>query len=107
MKVGFIGLGIMGKPMAGHLIKDGFETYLLDLNRDAVNELAALGGHACDSNKEIAEKSDVIITMLPAAKHVSQVLFGENGIADNAKPNTIVIDMSSISSADAQAFTNK
>jgi 2-hydroxy-3-oxopropionate reductase len=107
MKVGFIGLGIMGKPMAGHLIKDGFETYLLDLNRDAVNELTALGGHACDSNKEIAEKSDVIITMLPAAKHVSGVLFGENGIAANAKPNTIVIDMSSISSADAQTFANK
>jgi len=107
MKVGFIGLGIMGKPMAGHLIKDGFETFLLDLNRDAVNELVALGGHACDSNKEIAENSDVIITMLPAAKHVSDVLFSESGIVKNAKPNTIIIDMSSISSADAQSFADK
>jgi len=107
MKVGFIGLGIMGKPMAGHLIKDGFETFLLDLNRDAVNELVAQGGHACDSNKEIAENSDVIITMLPAAKHVSDVLFSESGIAKNAKPNTIIIDMSSISSAEAQSFADK
>ncbi|WEG12458.1 2-hydroxy-3-oxopropionate reductase [Pullulanibacillus sp. KACC 23026] len=107
MKVGFIGLGIMGKPMASHLIKNGFETYLLDLNKTAVNELAAQGGYACNSNKEIAEKSDVIITMLPAAKHVSQVLFGEDGIAANAKSNTIVIDMSSISSADAQSFSDQ
>jgi 2-hydroxy-3-oxopropionate reductase len=107
MKVGFIGLGIMGKPMASHLINDGFETYLLDLNSETVNELAKLGGHPCGSNKEIAEKSDVIITMLPSAKHVSEVLFAEDGIAKNGKPNTIIIDMSSVSPEDAKTFSTK
>ncbi|MCM3693421.1 NAD(P)-binding domain-containing protein [Neobacillus niacini] len=107
MKVGFIGLGIMGKPMAMHLIKDGFDTYLLDLNKDVVKELTALGGHPCESNKDIAETCDVIITMLPAAKHVSQVLFTEDGIAKNAKPNTIVIDMSSVSTEDSKLFASK
>ena len=105
MKVGFIGLGIMGKPMAGHLINNGFETYLLDLNKDAVNALVALGGHACHSNKEIAEKCDVIITMLPSAKHVSKVLFDKDGIAENGQPNTIIVDMSSVSPEDAQSFS--
>ncbi len=107
MKVGFIGLGIMGKPMAGHLIKNGFETYLLDLNKNAVNDLVKLGGHACDSNIEIAENCDVIITMLPSEKHVSHVLFGDEGIAKNGKPNTIIIDMSSVSPEDAQSFSLK
>src|SRR5699024_6149549 len=105
MKIGFIGLGIMGKPMAGHLINNGFETYLLDLNKDAVNALVALGGHACHSNKEIAEKCDVIITMLPSAKHVSKVLFDKDGIAENGQPNTIIVDMSSVSPEDAQSFS--
>lgn len=105
MKVGFIGLGIMGKPMAGHLIKNGFETYLLDLNKSAVNELVELGGHACDKNIEIAENCDVIITMLPTEKHVSHVLFDDEGIAKNGKPNTIIIDMSSVSPEDAQSFS--
>src|SRR5690625_6050715 len=85
MKVGFVGLGIMGKPMAGHIIKDGFETYLFDLNTSAVNELKAIGGHACTSNKEVANNSDVIITMLPAGKQVSQVLFSEDGVAKDRK----------------------
>ncbi|MFA1819991.1 2-hydroxy-3-oxopropionate reductase [Virgibacillus oceani] len=107
MKVGFIGLGIMGKPMAGHLIKSGHETYLFDLNTDAVNELVALGGHACDSNKEIAENSDVIITMLPAGKHVSQVLFSEGGLAKNTKPGSIIVDMSSVKPEESKEFANQ
>lgn len=107
MKVGFIGLGIMGKPMAGHLIKNNFETYLFDLNTDAVNELAAQGGHTCASTKEVAENSDVIITMLPAGKHVSLVLFSEDGVAANSKPGTIIVDMSSVQPEESQAFANK
>jgi len=107
MKVGFIGLGIMGKPMAAHLIEDGFKTYLLDLNKEAVDELVSLGGHACESNKEIALKSDVIITMLPSAKHVEQVLFADDGIAKNGNPGTIIIDMSSVSPEDAQAISTR
>ncbi|WP_156856351.1 2-hydroxy-3-oxopropionate reductase [Oceanobacillus sp. AG] len=107
MKIGFIGLGIMGKPMASHLIKEGFETYLLDLNKDAVNELTDLGGYPCESNKEIAEKADVIITMLPSAAHVSHVLFAKDGIAKNGKPNTIIIDMSSVSPEEAIEISTK
>lgn len=107
MKVGFIGLGIMGKPMAGHLIKNNFETYLFDLNTDTVNELAAQGGHACSSTKEVAEQSDVIITMLPAGKHVSFVLFSEDGVVANSKPGTIIIDMSSVQPEESKAFAEK
>lgn len=107
MKVGFIGLGIMGKPMASHLIKKGYETYLFDLNTDAVNELKAIGGHACISNKEVAENSDVIITMLPAGKHVSLVLFSETGIASNCRPGTIIIDMSSVKPEESIEFASE
>jgi 2-hydroxy-3-oxopropionate reductase len=106
MKIGFIGLGIMGKPMAGHLIKNGYETYLYDLNKEAVNELVALGGNACVSNKEVAERCDVIFTMLPAGKHVNQVLFSDEGLAKNGKPNTLIVDMSSISPEESKSFAN-
>lgn len=105
MKVGFIGLGIMGKPMASHLIQAGFETYLMDINRDVVHELAQLGGHPCDSNKEIAERADIIITMLPSAEHVTRVLFGENSITENGHSNTIIVDMSSVSPGEAKAIS--
>lgn len=107
MKVGFIGLGIMGKPMALHLIQKGFETYLFDINTSAVNELNALGGHACDSLKEIANNSEIIITMLPKSQHVTQVLFGEEGLAEHSTQGTIVIDMSSVSTEDSKICANK
>lgn len=107
LKVGFIGLGIMGKPMAGHLIKDGFDTYLYDLNMEAVDELVTTGGKACNSVVEIAKKCNIIITMLPTAEHVSHVLFDEEGIAKNGNPDTIVIDMSSVSPEDAKSFDGK
>lgn len=104
MKVGFIGLGIMGKPMAKNIINQGYETYLYDLNNEVIQELEKAGGHGCDSIKQVSEKSDIIFTMLPAAKHVQQVLFSEGGVAASAKPNSIVIDMSSVSSEDSQSF---
>src|SRR5690606_25494172 len=107
MKVGFIGLGIMGKPMAGHLIRNGYETYLFDLNTAAVKELENLGGKACTSNKELAGHCDVIFTMLPAGKHVRQVLFSEEGIAKNGNPNTIIIDMSSVSPEESKSFAQE
>jgi 2-hydroxy-3-oxopropionate reductase len=107
MKIGFIGLGIMGKPMALHIIESGYETYIFDLNTNAVNELEALGGNACSSNSEVAKKSDVIITMLPTSKHVSQVLFSEDGVANNSAPGTIIIDMSSVSTEDSREFSVK
>lgn len=107
MKIGFVGLGIMGKPMAGHLIKNGYEVHLFDLNTDAVNELAELGGYKCNSNKEVAENSEIIITMLPAGKHVRQVIFGEEGLAQYTKPGSLIADMSSISAEESKEFTAK
>lgn len=104
MKIGVIGLGIMGKQMAKHLINSGYETYLFDINTAVVNELATLGGHACESNKEVANICDVIITMLPAAKHVQEVLFSDEGVAKNGNPNTIIIDMSSVSPEESRTF---
>lgn len=106
MNIGFIGLGIMGKPMAQNLINDGFDVYLFDLNKDAVNNLEKFGGHPSNSIKELAKKSDIIITMLPAAKHVSQVLFSNDGVAKNGKPNTIIVDMSSVSPEESVEISN-
>ena len=63
--VGFIGLGIMGKPMAGHLVAAGHTVHVYDLNPEPVRELASKGGVACGSSKEVAEKTDIIITIVP------------------------------------------
>lgn len=96
-KIGFIGLGIMGKPMAMNLVSKGYEVIVNDLNREAVQALKEVGASAAESAKEVAENSDVIITMLPAAHHVEQVVLGENGVLSGAKEGSIIIDMSSIS----------
>ncbi|MDR7240876.1 2-hydroxy-3-oxopropionate reductase [Neobacillus drentensis] len=95
-KVGFIGLGIMGKPMALNLIKAGFTLTVNDLNQDAVNQVVEAGAAAAHSAKGVAENSDVIITMLPASKHVQEVVLSENGILAGAKTGSVIIDMSSI-----------
>ncbi|RRZ97126.1 2-hydroxy-3-oxopropionate reductase [Erwinia sp. 198] len=96
MKIGFIGLGIMGKPMSKNLIKAGYSLVVRDHNAESVAELVALGATSADSAKAIAEQSDVIITMLPNSPHVKEVLLGEGGVIEGAKAGTIVIDMSSI-----------
>lgn len=95
-KIGFIGLGIMGKPMALNLIKGG---HTLHLNsRSGVSaELTSAGGIACDSAKSVAQKSDVIIIMVPDTPDVEKVLFGPNGVAEGLAKDKLVIDMSSIS----------
>ena len=95
-KVGFIGLGIMGKPMALNIMKAGHTLTVTDLNQDAVNQLVEAGAASAQSAKEVAENSDVIITMLPASKHVKEVVLGENGILAGAKSGSVIIDMSSI-----------
>ncbi|RXZ00621.1 2-hydroxy-3-oxopropionate reductase [Fictibacillus sp. S7] len=95
-KVGFIGLGIMGKPMSLNLINAGFSLTVFDLNQESVNAVADAGATPAGSPKEVAEQSDVIITMLPASKHVQQVVLGENGILEGAKEGSVIIDMSSI-----------
>jgi 2-hydroxy-3-oxopropionate reductase len=96
MKIGFIGLGIMGKPMAKNLIKAGYELVVADLVQSAVDELVALGAESAENGKEVASKCNVIITMLPNSPHVKTVALGEGGIIEGAKPGSVLIDMSSI-----------
>lgn len=96
MKIGFIGLGIMGKPMSKNLIKAGYKLIVSDLNKAAVEEIKALGAEEGATAAEVASKSDIIITMLPNSPHVKTVVLGKNGVIEGAKPGTVVIDMSSI-----------
>lgn len=95
-KIGFIGLGIMGKPMSKNILKAGYELVVYNRSQDAVSELVAAGAHAVDSPKAVAELADIIITMLPNSPQVKEVVLGEKGVIEGAKPGTIVIDMSSI-----------
>ncbi len=96
MKIGFIGLGIMGKPMSKNLVKAGYSLVVRDHNASNEAELAALGATVAKTPAEIAEQADVVITMLPNSPQVQEVCLGANGIIEGAKPGLIVIDMSSI-----------
>ena len=96
MKVGFIGLGIMGKPMSKNLVKAGHDLVVYDFNQSSIDELVALGAKGAKSGAEVAAECDTIITMVPNSPHVRAACLGENGISDTAKPGTVVIDMSSI-----------
>src|SRR5208282_1716722 len=95
-KIGFIGLGIMGKPMSKNLLKAGYQLVVCDLVKAAVDEVAAVGAQAAATPKEVAAQTEIIITMLPNSPHVKQVLLGENGIIEGAKAGAVVVDMSSI-----------
>lgn len=105
--IGFVGLGIMGKPMAGNLIKAGLNLFVYDLVPESIEQLEAMGATACSSGKEVAEKSDIIITMVPDTPHVQAALFGPNGIAEGVKVGSIVVDMSSISPIESKVFARK
>ncbi len=87
--VGFIGLGIMGRPMAGHLQAAGHRLFLHDVGPIAP-ELVAAGGIVCKSGKEVAEESDVVIIMVPDTPHVEAVLFGASGVADGLSKGKMV-----------------
>ncbi|MDH5536278.1 MAG: 2-hydroxy-3-oxopropionate reductase [Betaproteobacteria bacterium] len=104
--IGFIGLGIMGKPMAGHLIKGG-HTLFLHSRSGVAKELTSAGGKACANAKEVAQKADIIITMVPDTPDVEKVMFGANGIAEGLSKGKIVVDMSSISPIETKAFAKK
>ncbi len=95
MKIGFIGLGIMGKPMSKNLIAAGHELLVSDLNQDAVADVVAAGATASDNNT-IASECEMVITMLPNSPQVKAVVCGENGFLPCAKEGLIYIDMSSI-----------
>jgi len=96
MKIGFIGLGIMGKPMVKNLIKAGHELIVYDINSDSVAECVSCGAKGAASSADVAAECMHIITMLPNSPHVKEVICGENGILSTAKKGTIIIDMSSI-----------
>ncbi len=96
MKIGFIGLGIMGKPMAKNLLKAGYELVVNDINKDVIKELVSLGAELAETPAKLASKVKVIITMLPNSPQVKQVVLGENGIIEGATKGSVVIDMSSI-----------
>lgn len=94
--LGFIGLGIMGKPMAMNLLKNGYEIICYDLNDAAEKDVVAAGALVGQSSKEVAEKCDIIITILPNSPHVEAAILGKNGVLEGAKEGTVIIDMSSI-----------
>ncbi len=106
-KIGFIGLGIMGKPMAKNLLKAGYSLLVHDIVQGPVDEVVAEGAEKAGSPKEVAEQVEMIITMLPNSPHVKEVALGENGIIDGAKKGTIYIDMSSIAPLVAQEVGKK
>ena len=96
MKIGFIGLGIMGKPMAKNLLKAGHEIVCFDVIKANVDDVVKAGAKAAASSKAVAEQCALIVTMLPNSPHVKEVVMGPGGILEGAKAGTIVIDMSSI-----------
>ncbi len=96
MNIGFIGLGIMGKPMAKNVLKAGHQLVVFDLNADAVAELVQAGAQAGNSCADVAARSEVVITMLPNSPHVKSVVLGKDGVLEGATSGTVVIDMSSI-----------
>lgn len=96
MKIGFIGLGIMGKPMAKNLLKAGHELVVYDLNPSSVKALTDAGATEASSPKDVASQVKLVITMVPNSPHVKAAVMGENGVLEGAKEGTILVDMSSI-----------
>ncbi len=104
--IGFVGLGIMGTPMAGHLIAAGHQLYLYDVKAIPA-ALTAAGAVACASAKAVAEQGEIIITMVPDTPHVAAALFDAEGVAAGLSAGKIVVDMSSISPVDTKVFAQK
>jgi 2-hydroxy-3-oxopropionate reductase len=105
-KVGFIGLGIMGAPMAGHLLAGGHELFVYDL-RPPDRSLLDQGATLCASGKEVAQKSDIVILMVPDTPHVAAALFDPDGVAAGLAKGKIVVDMSSISPVETKVYAQK
>ena len=96
MNIGFIGLGIMGKPMAKNVLKAGHTLVVYDIVEAPVQELVAAGATAGSSPKDVAARNDLIIAMLPNSPHVKKAVLGEGGVIEGAKPGSVLVDMSSI-----------
>jgi len=104
--IGFIGLGIMGKPMAANLIKGGHTLYLYTLE-GVPQELTAAGGKACANGKEVTQKADIIIVMVPDTPDVEKVLFSAGGVAEGLSKGKLVVDMSSISPLETKQYAKR
>ena len=96
-RIGFVGLGLMGKPMAHHLLTAGYTLTVYNRSRPAVDELVGAGAKAATSPREVAEQSDIVITMLPDGPDVESVIVGTSGLLDGARSGMLCIDMSTIS----------
>jgi len=105
-KIGCIGLGIMGAPMAGHLLAGGHGLYLYDVKSVAKSRVDQ-GGMPCQSCKDVAQKADIVVIMVPDTPDVAEVLFAQNGVAAGLSPGKTVVDMSSISPIETKAFARK
>jgi len=106
MNIGFVGLGIMGRPMAHNLMKGGHTVYLFSIP-SIPEDLIGEKGIACKSSKEVAQKADVIITMVPDTPHVEAAIFGKDGVAEGLSKGKIVVDMSSISPIETKKFAER
>lgn len=106
-KIGFIGIGIMGAPMAGHLLDAGYEVFTAVNRTPPSDELTGKGIQVLDSRKAVAEAADIIITIVPDTPQVEEVLFGEGGVAEGLSAGKLVIDMSSISPIETKEFAEK
>lgn len=107
MKIGFIGLGIMGKPMAKNLLKAGYSVVVYDIVPEAVKELVQAGAEEGASSADVASKTDIIITMLPNSPHVKEAVLGKNGVLEGAKSGAILVDMSSIAPLASKDISEK
>jgi 2-hydroxy-3-oxopropionate reductase len=106
VKIGFIGLGTMGRPMAANLLKAGHALFAHD-HKPVPEALFAQGAIACGSGEEVARKADVVITMVPDTPHVASALFDPGGVAAGLSPGKIVVDMSSIAPIETKAFASR
>ena len=106
-EIGFIGLGIMGKPMASHLVTAGHTVHVCDLVGESVSHLCTIGGKACRCCREVAQKAEIIFIMVPDTPDVEAALFGPEGVAEGVKPGSIVVDMSSISPIATKEFAKR
>ena len=105
MKVGFVGLGIMGRHMCKNLLKAGYEVTAFDpFAKEALDDVVSCGAARGESNADVASKSDVVIIMVPNSPHVRSAIFDEGGIAEGAKEGLDLIDMSSIAPLASRAF---
>jgi len=103
MKVGFIGLGIMGKPMSRNLLKAGYSLVVYDVDQKAVEELVSCKAEAAKNGKEVAERCDVVITMVPDSPQVRAAVLGRDGAAEGMHKGSVLIDMSSIDPMESRA----